>query len=134
MRDEKMFTSRTDIVAKSEIFVTTLPPKHGSVREFCLHLSEEPSFYNLGQFKAIVYSIGGFECIFINLSKKCSILTPDTRVQKTTLNLLKIHLKGKLTFGNGAPQEGATVHKPMVKLSGASRKCYIFFFIFSKYG
>ena len=36
-----------------------------------------------------------------------SILTAECRHQKTTSNLLRIHLKGKLRFGNGSPQEGA---------------------------
>ena len=36
--------------------------------------------------------------------KKCSILTPDLRKQPQTSN--RIHLKGKLRFGNGSPLEG----------------------------
>ena len=43
----------------------------------------------------------------------CNILN-----QKTTSNLHRITLKGKLRFGNGSPLDGA-----MVTFSGASQKC-----------
>ena len=43
-----------------------------------------------------------------------------SRHQKTTSNLLRIHLKGKLRFNNGSP------HKHMVIFWGTSQKCFFF--------
>ena len=60
--------------------------------------------------------------------KKCSILTPD-RHQKTTSNLLTIHLKGKLMCGNGSPPRGRYVHKPMVKFLGLPENVIFFNFL-----
>ena len=42
---------------------------------------------------------------FHQLFKRCSILTPD--IKKTTLNTLRINLKGILKFNEMWPREGA---------------------------
>ena len=52
-----------------------------------------------------------FEIVLVDLNEFLSIFQKvhysHSRHQKTTSNLLTIHLNGKLTFGSGSPQEGA---------------------------
>ena len=70
----------------------------------------------------------GFEWIFINVSKSAAF---SLRHQKTTSNIhntFKRQIKVQQWFTTG----GSYVHKPMIKFSGASPKCYLFA-IFSKY-
>ena len=52
------------------------------------------------------YSIGGFEWIFYQSFKKCSILTPDIRIQPQT-SLESGNLKCILQFNEIWPLEGA---------------------------
>ena len=54
-----------------------------------------------------------------------------SRHQKTTSNLLGIHLKDKLRCSNGTPTRWRYEHKPIVKFSGASPK-YCFLLQFSQ--
>ena len=51
-----------------------------------------------------------------------------SRHQKTTSNILRIHSKAKIWFGNGSPLEGAMyILKPMVKFSGHPKNVRFYF-------
>ena len=68
----------------------------------------------------VMDSFGGYEQIFIDLLK---VQHSHFRHQKTTSNLLRVDLKCKLSFKHWMASRGSHVHKPMVKISGASQKC-----------